>query len=66
MGGPDRRGKERCARIWGEGFRNFDADFGSAFGGGTDVNDADELFFEGVGGVADENFSGAASTRMDI
>ena len=32
-----------------------DADFGLAFGGGSEVNNADELFFKSVG-VATENF----------
>jgi hypothetical protein len=48
-------GGEGDAPEFGGGFQEFDADFGLAFGGGTDVNDTDELLFEGIG-VAAENF----------
>jgi hypothetical protein len=43
---------------FGGGFEEFDADFGFAFGGGSDVNDADELFFESVGVAAEDFLAG--------
>ena len=39
----------------GSGLEEFDADFGFTFGGGSEVNYADELLFEGFG-VAEKNF----------
>jgi hypothetical protein len=48
-------GWEGDAPEFGGGFEEFDADFGFAFGDGGDVNDADELLFEGVG-IAAKNF----------
>jgi hypothetical protein len=54
VGGPVVGGKGDAPEF-GSGFEEFDADFGFAFGGGGDVNDFDELFFESVG-VATENF----------
>ena len=54
MGGPVVRG-EGDAPEFGGGFKEFDADFGFAFGGGSDVDYADELLFEGFG-VAAKDF----------
>ena len=54
VGGPVVGGK-RDAPEFGGGFEEFDADFGFAFGGGGDVNDADELFFESFG-IAEKDF----------
>lgn len=48
-------GREGDAPEFGGWFQEVDADFGFAFGGGGDVDDADELFFEGIG-IADEDF----------
>ena len=48
-------GWEGDAPEFGGGFEEFYADFGFAFGGGSNVDYADELFFEGFG-VADQDF----------
>ena len=48
-------GREGDTPEFGGGLEEFDADFGFAFGGGSDVNYADELFFEGFD-VADQDF----------
>jgi hypothetical protein len=48
-------GREGDAPEFGGRFQEFYADFGFAFGGGGDVNDTDELLFEGVG-IAAKNF----------
>jgi hypothetical protein len=54
FGGPVVGGEGDAPEFWG-GFEEFDADFGFAFRGGSNVDYADELFFECFG-VADENF----------
>jgi hypothetical protein len=54
VGGPV-VGGEGDAPEFGGGFEEFDADFGFAFGGGSDVNDADELLFESFG-MAEKDF----------
>jgi hypothetical protein len=48
-------GRERDAPEFGGGFEEFDADFDFAFGGGSDVDDADELLFERFS-VAEKDF----------
>ena len=48
-------GWEGDAPEFGGGAEEFDADFGFALGDGGDVDDTDELFFEGFG-VTDEDF----------
>lgn len=54
MGGPVVGGEGNAPEFW-SGFQEIDADFEFVFGSGSDVDDADELFFEGFG-VADKNF----------
>ena len=48
-------GGEGDAPKFGSGFEEFDTDFGFAFGGGSNVDYADELFFEGFR-IADQDF----------
>jgi len=54
VGGPIVGGKGDAPEFGG-GFEEFDANFGFAFGRGSGVNDADELFFEGFG-IAEKDF----------
>jgi hypothetical protein len=54
VGGPVVGGKGDAPEFGGR-LEEFDADFGFALGGGSDVDYADELFFEGIS-VADKNF----------
>ena len=54
VGGPVVGGEGDAPEFWG-GLEEFDADFGFVFGGGGDVDYADELFFECFD-VADEDF----------
>jgi hypothetical protein len=61
FGGPIVGGKGDAPKFGG-GFEEIDADFGFAFGGGSDVDYADELFFESFD-VADENFLAQFDTR---
>jgi hypothetical protein len=50
-------GREGDAPESGGGFEECYADFGFAFGGWGDVNDADELLFEGVGVAAEDSLA---------
>ena len=50
-------GREGDAPEFGGGSEECDANFGFALGGGGDVNDADELLFEGVGVAAEDSLA---------
>lgn len=54
MGSPVVGGEGDAPEFWG-GFQEIDADFGLAFSGRSDVDDADKLFFKRFD-VADEDF----------
>ena len=48
-------GREGNAPEFGGGAEEFDADFGAAIGSRTGADDANELFFFGLG-ILDQNF----------
>jgi len=55
-------GREGDAPEFGGGLQEFDADFGFVFSGRGDVDDADELFLEGIW-IAAKNFLADFDTR---